>query len=93
MSSNQFISLTGDSANTMDQSIGNISKSSESFSSIFDLNNFLEKIFQITLNNKYVPKNELINHYVVFIGEFDENQDERLLDKDNLDEVIIELFF
>ena len=87
-SPNQFISLTGDSANSMDQSIGNINKSSEIFSSTFDLNNFLEKVFQITLNSKYVPKNELVSHYVIFIGELDDQQQsERLLDKENLDEV------
>ena len=87
MSSNQFITLTGDSA--MDQSIGNMSKSSDIVSSTFDLNNFLEKVFQITLNNNYVPKNELVSHYVVFVGEPDDNQGDRQLDKENLDEVII----
>jgi hypothetical protein len=87
-SPNQVIRLTGDSVNSMDQSIGSINKPSEMFSLNFDLNNFLEKVFQITLNSKYVPKNELVSHYVIFIGELDDQQQsERLLDKENLDEV------
>lgn len=84
-STNQFVNLGGE-ATSVEKTNSQMLLDESIETETFKLNNLFERIFKITINNKYAHQNGN-QQYLVYIGENEDDQLNRYLSKDNLDEV------